>query len=265
MKNQGIRKAHLFFYSFFICLLHIPFVFAKTKPKLNGLNTAGTVAPVTMAGNALPPQLMLDNNAVNNLYDSLRLSSMGLARQVFEYAMKGFQQLSATGKLANTSVISIIDFTKSSAKKRLYIIDLKNYKVLFNTYVAHGMNSGQEFARQFSNIPESNKSSLGFYQTADTYVGKHGYSLRLRGVEKGINDNVHKRDIVLHAADYVSESTINAKGYIGRSHGCPAVPERLHKPIIEKIKNGSCLFIFGEDRNYIRRSAMLKNTHSLLG
>jgi len=263
MKNKNIRRVHLFFSSLFIFLIHIPFVFAKTKLKSCELPSKNIAQPIVVA-DAAPLVNPVVNAAASGVYDSLKLASLGLAKHVFDYAMRGFDLLKQTGKLNNDCIISIIDFSKSSGKKRLFIIDLKNYKLLYNTYVAHGMNSGQEYAKQFSNIPESNKSSLGFYETADTYVGHNGYSLHLVGMEKGINDNASKRDIVIHGADYVSESMINTRGYIGRSQGCPAVPERLHKQIIDKIKNGTCLFIFGEDRNYFRRSAMLKNSTPLL-
>ncbi len=263
MKKPGIRKIHLFFSSLFICFLHIPFVFAKTKPKfINASFNKAAAVPVMVDG--IYTNNMSTVTAGGNIYDSLKLASLGLARQVFDCAMKGFDYLKTAGKLDNTSVLSIVDFSKSSTKKRLFVIDLANYKVLFNTYVAHGMNSGQEFARQFSNIPESNKSSLGFYETGSTYTGKNGYSLHLAGLEKGINDNAYRRDIVMHGAGYVNENLIHAQGYIGRSQGCPAVPEKQHKQIIDKIKNGTCLFIFGEDRNYFRHSSILKNTAPLL-
>ncbi|MBL0355478.1 MAG: murein L,D-transpeptidase catalytic domain family protein [Chitinophagaceae bacterium] len=262
-EEPGHKEGTPLFSSLFICLLHIPFVFAKAKPKQ--FATTGTVSkPVLMKDSVDASSLLTENNFRSGIYDSLKLSSLGLARQVFDYAMKGFEYLKETGKLNNQNIISIVDFSKSSCKKRLYIIDLKNYKVVFNTYVAHGMNSGQEYAHQFSNIPESNKSSLGFYQTADTYMGKNGYSLHLQGMEKGINDNASRRDIVIHGADYVNENLIHARGYIGRSQGCPAVPERFHKQIIDKIKNGTCLFIFGEDRSYFLRSAMIKSADPLL-
>ncbi|MBC7867350.1 MAG: murein L,D-transpeptidase catalytic domain family protein, partial [Gloeobacteraceae cyanobacterium ES-bin-316] len=128
---------------------------------------------------------------------------------------------------------------------------------LFNTYVAHGQNTGQEYANRFSNKPESFQSSLGFYITTSTYMGKNGFSLQLDGMENGINDLANERAIVMHGAPYVSESYIKTKGYIGRSHGCPAVPQQLNKPIIEKIKNGSCLFIYSNDKGYLKRSKIL--------
>ena len=263
MKNRFIRRAHVFFSPLFIFLLHLPFVFAKVNPAITTQNNnAVQLQPVEKI---IAEKISSEDFTVKkNIYDSLKLETIGLRKEVFDCAMKGFDNLKQKGRVANEQIISIADLSKSSCKKRLYILDLKNYKILFNTYVAHGMNSGQEYARQFSNLPESNKSSLGFYETADTYNGKHGYSLHLIGMERGINDNAYKRDIVMHAADYVNENFIHAKGYIGRSQGCPALPEKQHKQIIDKIKNGTCLFIFGEDRNYLRRSALLKSTMPLL-
>ena len=218
----------------------------------------GFVSPV------ISTPIVNEVSASSNMYDSLKLASIGLNKQVFDYALKGFEYLKSKGKIDNPNVISIADLSKSSCKKRLFVIDLKNYKVLFNTYVAHGMNSGQEFAKYFSNVPESNKTSLGFYETSSTYNGKNGYSMHLVGLEKGINDNAYERDIVMHGAGYVSENLIHAQGFLGRSQGCPAVPEKQHKQIIDKIKNGTCLFIFGQDRNYLRRYAVIKNTMPLL-
>lgn len=259
MKNRLVKRVHVLFSSALIFFLHLPFVFATVKidaviPENSplGLQPVGTtvaekVAPVAFASH-------------KNIYDSLNLGAIGLRKEVFDCAMRGYDNLRQKGKLEKDEVISIADLSKSSCKKRLYVLDLKKYKLLFNTYVAHGINSGQEFAKQFSNAPESNKTSLGFYETASTYNGKNGYSLHLVGMEKGINDNAYKRDIVLHGADYVNEDLIHAQGYIGRSQGCPAVPEKQHKKIIDKIKNGTCFFIYAEDRNYLRRSALLQST-----
>lgn len=196
--------------------------------------------------------------AMAAVYETMGLGAAGLNRQVFELAMIGFKKILESGRIENDRIISIIDFSKPSSQKRLFVIDLKSQKLLFKTYVAHGMNSGKEMARFFSNTPESNKSSLGFYTTTDTYIGKHGYSLRLNGLEKGFNDKAYDRDIVMHAADYVNEAVIRSTGYAGRSWGCPAVPEKLSKPIIDQIKNGTCLFIYAPDRNYIRRSQLIK-------
>lgn len=174
----------------------------------------------------------------------MQLDLKGLTKNAFEYAIEGFEELKEEGLIQNDSILTIVDFDQPSYSKRMYVLDVKNFKVLFNTWVAHGKNSGQEWAQSFSNTNESNKSSLGFYITAETYNGSKGFSLRLKGLEKNMNDNALQRGIVMHGASYVSQSAIDGMGYIGRSHGCPAVPVELNKPIINKIKAGSCFFIY---------------------
>ena len=172
-------------------------------------------------------------------------------------AQKGFEKLKEQGVILNDNIISIIDFSLPSTEKRLYVVDLKNYEVLYNTYVAHGRNSGKEIAESFSNRFSSNKSSLGFYKTLGTYIGKHGYSLKLEGLEKGINDNAYERAIVMHGANYVSPGYIPRLGYIGRSLGCPAVSPKEAAPIINTIKDGSCLFIYSPNTNYQQHSPII--------
>jgi hypothetical protein len=124
--------------------------------------------------------------------------------------------------------------------------------------VAHGKNSGENFAESFSNVPESLMSSPGFFITAETYTGKHGYSLRVDGLEKGINDNARVREIVIHGADYVSDDYIKKYGRLGRSWGCPALPAALSNKIIDKIKEGTCLFVYSTDKNYNKNTEFLK-------
>lgn len=263
MKKITVKKVYLFFSSLFLFVLHMPFVFAKTNPLSRIFSDAHKSLPPLVSDTAPVTDSLCEVTVKPSAYDSLKLGSLGLARQVFDYAMKGFNKMKATGQVENDHILSIADFSKPSSEKRLFVIDLQSYKLLFHTYVAHGMQSGKEFAKQFSNVPESNKSSLGFYETLGTYMGGNGYSLRLQGMERGINDNANKRDIVIHGADYVNENMIHSLGYIGRSWGCPAVPQRLHKPIIDKIKNGTCLFIFSPDKNYLSRSNMLKDMNLL--
>lgn len=237
-------------------VINFLFIFAKSAPFNRVTSPFSEVTDAhTSAGN-----LVNDNNAIAAIsdYDNLQLGKLGLSRYAFDYAVKGYRYLASAGKLKNDGIISIVDFSQASSKKRLYVIDLKNKKVLFNTYVSHGRNSGREMANEFSNEPESNKSSLGFYVTGDTYMGKHGFSMRLFGEEKGINDNANSRAIVMHSAAYVSESAIRMQGFIGRSLGCPALPENFYKPIIEKIKNGSCLFLYSPDKYYAAHSDILK-------
>lgn len=175
---------------------------------------------------------------------------------LFQKAYKGFYELKSQG-LVKKDVLTVIDFRLSSKKKRLWVIDLQQLKVLHYTLVAHGKNTGDEFASYFSNRPESNQSSLGFYLTGDTYIGKHGLSLYLDGVEKGINDKARSRSIVMHGADYVSKSFIDRYGRLGRSFGCPSVPMELHEDIINEIKEKSCLFIYYPDNNYVSHSSLL--------
>ncbi|HSQ44735.1 MAG TPA: murein L,D-transpeptidase catalytic domain family protein [Ginsengibacter sp.] len=253
--SKSLKKFSVFISSFFIFLIHLPFVFAKTIPHkqvTSSISISTSKAANSTHDGEVP-------NSKVNVYDSLQLNTLGLSKQAFDYAVRGFKSLLSMGKLTNDSIISIVDFSLSSAKKRLFVIDLKNYKVLYNTYVAHGRNSGAEFAERFSNNPRSNKSSLGFYVTGNTYDGEHGYSLHLEGEEKGINDNAYKRAIVMHCADYVNEKFIESKGYIGRSLGCPAIPKQVYKPIINEIKDGSCLFLYSPNQYYISHSIFLKN------
>lgn len=198
------------------------------------------------------------------LYDSLELGGLGLTEEAFEYGMRGFQQLLAKGRLKNDSVITIVDFSLPSTQKRLFVIDIKNSRLLFNTLVSHGRNSGKLKATSFSNKLSSYKTSLGFYVTDNTYMGEHGLSLRLQGVEKGINDNAFHRAIVMHGADYVNEDLIDSQGYIGRSLGCPAIPLPVHREVISAISNGACLFLYSPNKVYISRSKILKqSTHNL--
>lgn len=138
----------------------------------------------------------------------------------------------------------MVDFSLSSKENRLWVIDLNKNTILFQSLVAHGRNSGNEFADEFSNKPESHQSSLGLYLTGETYIGKHGYSLRLDGQEKGINSNARDRAIVIHGADYVSENFIKQHGRLGRSFGCPSLPNEVSKEIIDAIKDKSCLFVY---------------------
>jgi len=192
------------------------------------------------------------------LFDSLKLGKLGLGRRAYDYAMLGYNVLKTKGKLSNDRIISIADMSTVSGKKRFFVIDVKNYKLLFVTYVAHGKNSGLDKTLYFSNEQESNKSSVGFYITSATYSGSHGFSMRLEGQEIGFNNNARERDIVVHSADYVHESVVKSQGYIGRSLGCPALSPDVYKKIIDKIKNGTCLFVYGNDSKYITNSRFLK-------
>ena len=183
-----------------------------------------------------------------HLYENL--NEPNLNKQVLNIALEGL----AKTDVKNKNIITIIDYTKSANEKRMFVIDLKKEKVLFSTYVAHGKNSGGEFAQNFSNTVNSKKSSIGFFKTSKPYRGIHGYSLRIDGLEKGINDNAYKRNIVIHGATYVNEKYIQRNGRLGRSWGCPAIPFNLTKDVINTIKNGTLIYINGNLQSYKKRT-----------
>jgi hypothetical protein len=191
------------------------------------------------------------------IYDSLQLKKRGLKKEAFVYAYKGYKKLEEEGKLNKEGLITICDLSQSSKRKRLYLIDLNECKLLLNTYVAHGKNSGGEYAKKFSNRPESRQSSLGFYRTKKTYYGGHGLALTLSGLEPGFNDKAERRKIVLHGSLYIGDNYKRWGKYMGRSFGCPAVPMKQSKALINTIKDGSCLFIYHPSKNYLSGSKIL--------
>jgi hypothetical protein len=191
----------------------------------------------------------------NLLYDSLHLDKLGMKKEALMYAYKGQQALVKKGRIAKSDILTVCDFSQPSDSKRLYIIDVKDFKVLLNTYVAHGKNSGDLYANRFSNRSRSLQSSLGFYVTEGTYFGKHGLSLKLSGQDKGFNDKAESRAIVVHGASYIGDEWLGGK--MGRSFGCPAVPQRDAKKIINLIKNGTCLFIYHPLKSYLHGSNVL--------
>jgi hypothetical protein len=188
---------------------------------------------------------------VDSSYEKANLAASGLDSAVFRKALVGYYNLKKTNLVSpERQIITIIDFTRKSSQKRLWIVDLASNKLLFNTLVAHGQGSGGDMATSFSNLENSHQSSLGFYITSETYFGKHGFSMKLEGMDKGFNTNARDRAVVVHGADYVSQSFINKTGRLGRSHGCPALPVELTKTIINTIKGQTCLFINGPATNY---------------
>jgi hypothetical protein len=196
---------------------------------------------------------------VSNLYEQIDLKELGLSKKAFQYALKGYYYLLDHHWLNKTNLISICDLSQSSRNKRLYVLDLEERKVLINTYVAHGRNSGKEFARTFSNNPSSHKTSLGFYVTQGTYCGDNGLSLKIRGLERGFNDRANGRNIVIHGSKYVGPDFLGMNQFCGRSYGCPAVPADESDSIIDLIKEGSCLFIYHPTPKYISRSKIIND------
>ena len=179
-----------------------------------------------------------------SIYNQLEANSFDLPSfECFSMALDGFYLLKQRG-LVQKNILTLVDFSLSSNTKRLWVIDLEKNSILFQTLVAHGRNTGEEFANTFSNQAESFKSSIGFYATGEIYNGKHGMSLKLDGLEKGLNDKARERAVVIHGADYVSESFIKQNKRLGRSQGCPAIPVEMNGKIISTIKDKSCLFIY---------------------
>lgn len=183
---------------------------------------------------------------------------------LLQTALAGYEYLLKEESLIRRDIITLIDFSLPSDQKRLWVLDLIQGKVLYHCLVSHGRNSGGLMAEEFSNTPGSNISSPGFYATAETYHGKHGLSLNLDGLEEGINDNARARRIVVHGADYVSDEYIRKYGRLGRSFGCPAIPEELSKEIIQTIQGGSCLFIYVPKASYTSNSQIISKITSVL-
>lgn len=190
------------------------------------------------------------------LYEKAGLGRIQMTFDVFEKAFTGFCKLQAKG-LTKTALLAIVDMSIPSGKKRLYIIDMEKTTLVKHTYVAHGRNSGDVTASKFSNTPSSLQSSLGFYITENTYTGSNGYSLRLKGMEKSFNDKAKERAIVMHGAPYVNEQIAKSTGRIGRSWGCPAVSVGEHKQIIDMLKDGTCLFIYAPQKEYLASSQLI--------
>ncbi|HWC52977.1 MAG TPA: murein L,D-transpeptidase catalytic domain family protein [Chitinophagaceae bacterium] len=207
--------------------------------------------------NIAEPNSVATLHKLSELYTAIHLENYGLSKNAFDYALKGYNYLLEKNKIKNEDYLTICDFSQSSRNKRLYVIDLKNGRLLINTYVAHGRNSGGEFATRFSNRPESLESSLGFYVTENTYFGEHGLSLKIRGVDKGFNDRAASRMIVLHGATYAESNFLSHNQFLGRSFGCPAVPANESTSIINIIKNGTCFFIYHPTAKYLNGSSIL--------
>jgi len=189
------------------------------------------------------------DSKVETIYNHLNSNQFNLPNlESFKEALKGYFSLKEKGILQK-DILTLVDFSLSSNVKRLWVIDLSTNTILYNSLVAHGRNTGEEFANSFSNVNSSHKSSLGFYLTGEVYNGKHGMSLKLDGLEKGVNDNARERGVVIHSANYVSDSFIKSNKRLGRSQGCPAIPEELLSEIVNTIKNKSCFYIYHPSRS----------------
>jgi L,D-transpeptidase catalytic domain len=237
--------------------------FKYTSPVLNAAAAEKTLSVEKVAATNMSAEAkkafevkMVIRQALT-IYESMKLEESGLNQKAFEYAWRGYHNLLKTGALKKTDVLTVCDFTQSSSSKRLYVIDVAHQKLLYNTYVSHGMNSGVEYATSFSNRANSFKSSLGFFVTSKTYFGRNGLSLKVKGLEKGYNDLAAKRHIVLHGSDYITPQYLKDNGEMGRSLGCAAMPNVLSPKIIKTIKNGSCLFIYHPTVKYLTHSSVI--------
>lgn len=181
------------------------------------------------------------NFDAKELYNDMKLNGL-IKYDVFVQGIEGFNRIDKKEK----NILTIVDFSLPSTAERMYILDLEKRELLFKSYVSHGKNTGDLYAEDFSNVAESNKSSLGFYMTEAPYKGSNGYSLRLAGLEKGINDNAMKRNIVVHGADYANPEMIKTSGRLGRSFGCFAVPVDINHEIIDTIKGRSIIYVYAD-------------------
>lgn len=204
---------------------------------------------------SLVPASAVAESTTQSVYKSLIGASLP-EFESFSKALKGYNKLKDQGVIKK-DILTLIDFSKSSNTKRLWIIDMATKTVLYNSLVSHGRNSGDEFATSFSNEGSSYKSSLGFYVTGEIYQGKHGASLRLDGLENGFNSNARARGVVMHAADYVCEDFVKNHHRLGRSQGCPALPNGITKEVIKLIKDKSCLFIYHPSQEYAKKSKLI--------
>ncbi|MBA2746056.1 MAG: murein L,D-transpeptidase catalytic domain family protein [Flavisolibacter sp.] len=197
-----------------------------------------------------------NNSLISQLYDGLDLGEFGLERDALDRAIKGYESLVEKGIVRNAQYLTVIDFSQPLVNRRFYLIDVENQELVLNTFVMHGKNSGSEMAEKFSNKLNSNQSSLGFYVTKQSYNGSRGYSLRLAGLEKEFNSNAEARGVVLHGSQYINEQRASA-GKVERSLGCPAIPQSENLDVINRIKEGSLLFIYYPDEKYLQRSQVL--------
>jgi hypothetical protein len=253
-KKVNLRKFSFFGISFMLLAFTLPAIsWTPEAPKttLEPASTLVTTSTVIAASNKpYSPQEIFDDY-LDDLFDEMDLRGKGMKLEVFRRALTGYQNLKQQNKISpNKSIITIVDFSKASRHKRLWVIDLQTKKLLFHSYVAHGQGSGDDKPFAFSNKPDSHQSSLGFYITAGTYFGKHGLSLKLNGLDAGFNTNALGRAIVVHGADYVSKDFVKQHGRLGRSHGCPAIPQELKEPIINTIKDRTLLYIDADVETY---------------
>ena len=209
------------------------------------------VSPNTPSNHSSPA--VKSNSDVKTEINHLSQKAPELNKKVLAYALTAYHKASHNGAVKKP-VLTVIDYSLPSSKQRMWIFDVNKERLLYQTYVAHGQNSGMTVPNHFSNQSSSKATSLGTFVTKDTYIGHKGYSLNLQGLEKGFNDNAYNRRVVMHGAWYVEPSFIKQSGRAGRSWGCPSIAQSLAKPVINAIKGGSVIFAYYPDRNYLAHS-----------
>ncbi len=221
-------------------------VLAAALIAIPAMNPAGAIAGERETPEpALASASALSGSALDPaMWDAAGLGD--LDPRVFSTALEAAASAVGRGQVDLPSTLTVIDFSRPSTRKRLWVFDVRSHALLFDELVSHGRGSGKAMATSFSNVPDSNKSSLGLFRAGEAYIGKHGLSLRLDGLEPGVNDRARQRAIVVHGASYVSAAVARVQGYLGRSLGCPAVRPEIARPLIEAIKDGGLLYAYGD-------------------
>lgn len=228
-----------------------PFASLRARNVRAGLVICALAACPAVALNARAPKAASGAFAAS----TWNQASLGaIDRRVFDLALGAANCAVQSGAVPNPSTLTVIDYSKASAEKRLWVFDLHSHALLYEELVAHGKGSGDRFATAFSNNPQSHQSSLGLFETTDTYSGKNGYSLRLKGLDAGFNDKALERAIVMHGAPYVSEQVAKSLGRLGRSWGCPALRVAVAHEVIDTIKGNGLLFAYYPDQKWLASS-----------
>lgn len=233
------------------------FALATAVFALPSFQASGRTVEATAATSAASRKTVA---TVSSAFDPAGWSSTvrgGIDATLFARALDAAEHAVSRGDANAPRTLTVIDFSKPSTEKRMWVYDLASQALLFHEHVAHGRGSGANMATVFSNVPESNQSSLGLFRTAEAYIGKHGLSLRLDGLERGINDRARERAIVIHGADYVNAATARAQGRLGRSLGCPAVRPEIARALIETVKDGGLLFAYYPQESWLTTSTYL--------
>ena len=243
---------------FTVALFGLPSVAKSDRPAAVSAAEPELVSvDVTLPAETAEPIRTAESDAVVSAFEVASWQDLPIGaidQKVFRIALAAAATAVERGDASDPGTLTVIDFSKPSTVKRMWVFDLRTRKLLFEEVVSHGRGSGRTMATSFSNAPDSHQSSLGLYRTAETYMGKHGFSLRLDGLEPGVNDRARERAIVMHGADYVDQRTAQAQGYLGRSLGCPALRPAVTRQLIEAVKDGGLLFAYYPDPQWLQSS-----------